>query len=448
MASVGVVGAGAAGLAAAYRLMRLGHDVAVYEAAHRVGGAVRTERRDGFLAEHGPNSMQAPSGAVAQLFRDCGLDQRRIDADPAARKRYVVRGGELRPLPLSPSALLTSSLLSARAKLALAAEPFAPRAPAGDESIAAFVRRRLGREFLDYMADPFVTGIYAGDPEALSMRHALPRIYALEQTYGSVLRAAFKRARKGERPPTLISFGDGLEELPNHLTRALGDRVRLARRVDVVRRDEQMWAVETSSSSGRHDAVVLAAPAHALARLRLEGRHGERIAELTAIPHPAVATLILGFRRADVAHPLDGFGMLIPAAERRRILGVIFSSTVFPGRAPDDHVTLSVFMGGARQPDVAGLDAGQLQEVALAELGKLLGVHGSPVFLAEARWPQAIPQYVLGYDRFLAALDTIEAANPGLRFAGSYRDGVALGDALGSGLDAADALHARLRRHS
>jgi oxygen-dependent protoporphyrinogen oxidase len=416
----------------------------VYEASPRAGGAVHTERRDGFLAEHGPNSMQAPGGPVAQLVRDLDLEERRVEANPLARKRYVVRNGRLEVLPLSPPALLKSRLFSTRAKLRLAAEPFAPRPPDHDESVGAFVRRRLGQEFLDYLAEPFVSGIYAGDPDALSMRHALPRIHALERAHGSVLRGAIWGARRGRRPAPLVSFRDGLEELTTRLAGALAARVRLNAPVASVRRDEQAWLLDVPGQSTRHDAVVLAAPAHALARLPLSARQGERLAELAAIPHPPVAVLVLGFRRTDVAHPLDGFGMLIPATEGRRVLGVIFSSTVFPGRAPADHVTLSVFAGGVRHADVAALAPDELQGLALGELGELLGISGVPVFRAHARWPEAIPQFVLGYQRFLHALEAIESANPGLRFAGSYRSGVALGDALGSGLEAADALHARL----
>ncbi len=453
--SVGVVGGGPAGLAAAYQLMRLGHEVAVYEAADRAGGSVRTERRDGFLAELGPTSMQAPAGAVAQLVRELGLDPRRVEASPVARRRFIVRDGRLHALPLSPPALLTSPLFSTRAKLALLGEPLAPARRAGtDESIAEFVRRRFGREFLHYAAGPFVSGIYAGDPEALSMRHALPRIHALEREHGSVLRGAMRarwargRSGGGAPVPVLISFRDGMVELTDRLAAVLGARVRLGTAAAAVRREGTRWRVATTEGEAHHDAVVLATPAHALARLRLDASQGHRLAGLAAIPHPPVGVLVLGFRRGDVAHPLDGFGMLVPAVEGRRILGAVFSSTLFPGRAPDGHVTLSIVVGGTRQPELAGLDPDPLQDIVLPELGELVGVRGAPVFRAHASWPRAIPQYVLGYDRFTAALDAIEAANPALRFAGSYRHGVALGDTLRSGLDAADALHARIPTRS
>jgi oxygen-dependent protoporphyrinogen oxidase len=450
MASVGVVGAGPAGLAAAYQLTRLGHEVVVYEASTRAGGSVFTERRDGFLAEHGPNTMQAPGGAVARLLRELGLDQRLVEASPLSRKRFVVRNGRPAPLPLSPPALLTSPFFSTRAKLSLITEPLAPPPPPGDESIAGFVRRRFGKEMLEYAAGPFVSGIYAGDPEQLSMRHALPRIHAMEREHGSVLKAAMKgRARPGvRRAPALISFREGMAELTDRLAAGLGARVRLTMPATRVRRIENSWMLDTPAGPVRHDALVLAAPAHALAALRLEAAQGDRLTELSEIPHPPVTALVLGFRRADVRHPLDGFGMLVPAVEDRRVLGVVFSSTLFPGRAPDGHVTLSVLAGGMRQPEIAELEPAALDALVLNELRELLGVEGTPVFRAHARWPRAIPQYVIGYDRFTATLDAIEAANPALRFAGSYRNGVSLGDTLRSGLDAADALHARLPGHA
>jgi oxygen-dependent protoporphyrinogen oxidase len=448
MASAGIVGAGAAGLAAAHRLMRLGHDVTVYEASERAGGSVRTERRDGFLAEHGPNSMQAPADAVAHLFRELGLDERRVEAAPLARTRYVLRGGRPQPLPLSPPAVLGSSFFSLRAKLALLSEPLAGAPPPGDESIAGFVRRRFGSEFLDYAAGPFVGGIYAGDPEALSVRHALPKLHALERDHGSILVGAIKaggrRGRGGSRAPVLISFREGMEELTIRLAHGLGSRVRLRTPALHVRRAERGWTVETAAGSSAHDALVLATPAHALAALPVTATSGERLRELEGVPYPGVAALALGFPREQVSHPLDGFGLLVPAVEGRRILGVLFSSSLFPGRAPAGHVTLTVFAGGMRQPDVFALEPAALEDVVLGELADLLGVAGAPVFRSHARWPRAIPQYILGYDRFLDALQAVEAANPALRFAGSYRSGISLGDTLRSGLDAADALHARL----
>ncbi len=433
--SVAVVGGGVTGLAAAYRLHSRGHLVTVYEAAPRVGGVVRTERREGYLAEAGPNTLTEPEPLVAALLEELGLAGRRVEAAEAARTRYVVRGGRPVALPSSPRDLLTTRAFSLRAKLTILAEPFLRRGePAGEESVAGFVRRRLGGEVLDYAADPFVAGIYAGDPAALSMRHALPRLYALEREYGSLVRGAFARGRRSLRP---FSFPDGLGEIPLALAARLGDRIRSDAPVQTIAHAAPGWLVRGADDETRHDAIVLAVPAHAFATLRMEGPSGARLAELAAIPHAPVAVVTLGFRRGDVAHRLDGFGVLVPAVEQRRLLGTLFSSTLFPGRAPPGHVTLTTFVGGARQPDLAALEAGAMVALVQEELAELLGARGEPTFRHVVRWSRAIPQYVLGYERWLDLMAEIERGNPGLFLAGSYRGGVALGDALRSSLEVA-----------
>jgi len=433
--SVAVVGGGVTGLAAAYRLQSLGHPVTVYEAAPRVGGVVWTERREGYLAEAGPNTLTEPGPLVATLLEELGLAGRRVEAAEAAQTRYVVREGRPIALPSSPRDLLTTRAFSLRAKLTILAEPFLRRGePAGEESVAGFVRRRLGGEVLDYAADPFVAGMYAGDPAALSMRHALPRLYALEREHGSLVRGACRRARRSLRP---FSFPDGLGEIPLALAARLGDRIRSDAPVHMIARAGPGWLVRRADDESRHDAIVLAVPAHAFAALRMEGPSGARLAELAAIPHVPVSVVTLGFRRGDVAHRLDGFGVLVPTVERRRVLGTLFSSTLFPGRAPPGHVTLTTFVGGARQPELAALEAGAMVALVQEELAELLGARGEPTFRHVVRWSRAIPQYVLGYERWLDLMAEIERANPGLFLAGSHRGGVALGDALRSGLEAA-----------
>ena len=444
--SVAIIGGGVAGLAAAYRLLTLGREVTVYEAGPRAGGVVRTERRDGFLAEAGPNSLLSPEPDVRALLEEAGLAARQIEAGPAARRRYIVRAGRLVALPASPAELLTTRAFSLKGKLAILREPFVPAAdPSLQESVAHFVRRRLGSEFLDYAAGPFVGGIYAGDPAALSVRNALPRLHALEQEHGSILRGALARRRAlraagrsmAGGPGRIVSFPAGMGEIPEALAGRLGDRIRTSSAVHGVRRVGGGWSVRVGGDDVRHDAVVLACPAHAFDSLAVETAGGVRPEGLADIPYAPVAVVVLGFRRDEVVHPLDGFGVLVPAVERRRVLGVLFSSTLFPGRAPDGCVTLTAFVGGARQPELAALDPDALVRLVRQELGELLGAAGELRFRQVVRWPRAIPQYVVGYDRWLGLMDQIEAANPGLFLAGSYRRGVALPDALRSGLEAA-----------
>ena len=446
MASIAIVGAGITGLTAAYRLKQRGSRVVVYEASDRIGGAIRSERRNGYLAELGPNSLATPSGGVAALLTELGLDSRRVTAAAAAGTRYIVRRGRLVRLPMSLAELLTSRLFSNSAKLAIFGEPLLEASDSAvDESVAAFVRRRFNQEVVDYLANPFVAGTFAGDPEQLSVRHALPRLQALERTQGSLVKA-FVQMMKGHRansqgqggPASLLSFPEGLQELPDALGRELSSEVRLRSPVTQLRQSPKGWTVGAALQTPElYDAVIYAAPAHSLDEIDLDLLGGERLATLSSIVHPPVAVLALGFRREQVSHPLDGFGFLTPEVERRRVLGAVFSSTIFPDRAPEGHVMLTMFVGGTRDPDFVQADPQTLTARVLDDLRVLLGAQGEPTFRAVQVWPKAIPQYVLGYGRFKDIAAEVERRNPGLLLAGTYRDGVSLAEAIGSGERAA-----------
>ncbi|HEU4456668.1 MAG TPA: protoporphyrinogen oxidase [Longimicrobium sp.] len=448
--SAAVVGGGLAGLAAAWRLARAGVRVRVFEAGPRAGGVIGSVRGGGFLAELGANSLAEPSPAVRALFREAGLEPRLLPTNAEARRRYVVRGGRPLAVPTSPPGLLATRLLSLRAKLRVLAEPLAGPSREADESVSEMVRRRLGREVLDYLVEPFVAGIYAGDPDRLSARSAFPRLVGLEDEHGSLLRGAkaasrARRAAGGSRDPSIYSFAEGMEELPRALAAGLGGAVSVATAVRAVRQMPGGWAVETDASEETFGAVVLAVPAHALGAMEIEGMDAADAEALAAIPHAPVAVLVQGFRREDVAHPLDGFGMLIPRVERRRIMGVLFTSTMFPGRAPEGHVSLTTFVGGTRAPEMAALPPNRLASVVGGELRALLGVRGDPVFSHHHHWTRAIPQYVLGHGQAQRRMDAVERACPGVFLAGSYRSGVSVGDTLASGLKSADAALAHLR---
>ena len=442
MASVAVIGGGLTGLSAAYSLKQQGVRVAVYEALDRIGGVVRTERRAGYLAELGPNSMSAPPPPVAELLRDLGLESSLVSTAPAARDRFVVRRGKLVRLPLTPSELLTSRLLSNTAKLAIFGEPLVERGDSPvDESVAAFIRRRFNQEVLDYIVNPFIAGTFAGDPEQLSVRHALPQLHTLERTHGSVIKGLLKAG--GSAAGSLISLSGGLQEIVDALGRELKSELRLRAPVTQLRGGPKGWTVAAAYQTPEvYDGVVYAASAHSLDDIDLDLTGGERLTTLSSIYHPTVAVLALGFARDQVTHSLEGFGFLVPEVERRRVLGAIFSSTVFPDRAPPGFVLLTVFAGGARDPDFVEADPHTITARVLDELRVLVGTRGEPAFKAIQVWPRAIPQYVLGYGRFKDILDQVEHNNPGLVLAGTYRDGISLNDALGSGIRAAERLSA------
>ncbi|HEX3274080.1 MAG TPA: protoporphyrinogen oxidase [Gemmatimonadales bacterium] len=448
MGAIAVVGAGVAGLTAAYRLKQQGARVVLYEAADRCGGVVRTERRDGYLAELGPNSLNAPSPRVRALLAELGLEGSLLPASPVAKNRYVVKKKKLLPLPMSPQDFLTSRLLSNGAKLAVFGEALVePGDGAMDESIGSFIRRRFNQEILDYIANPFVGGIYAGDPEQLSLRHAMPKLYGLERSHGSVMKAfaGMMRARKKEEPAegadpagSLMSFRAGLQEVPDALAKLLGPMVRLRAPVTQIRAGPKGWTVAAAfQPTELYDGIVYAAPAHCLDDVDLAFPGGDRLKTLSSMVYPPVAVVALGFRREEVAHPLDGFGFLVPEVERRNVLGVIFSSTLFAGRAPEGHVLLTAFVGGVRNPDLANADVPTITARVQDDLRSLLGVSGEPSFRAFQLWPKAIPQYDLTYGRYKEIMDEAERRNPGLALAGSYREGVAVAEAIGSGEAAA-----------
>jgi oxygen-dependent protoporphyrinogen oxidase len=441
--SIAVVGGGITGLTAAWRLHSAGHRVTVFEKNPRVGGTIVTTEQDGWLIEGGPNSIQQ-TAEVAALLRELGLEGQRAMASSAAKKRFIVRQGKLIPVPLSPAGLLTSPLFSFGARLRVFAELFTrPRVRTTDTSLARFIGAHFGQEILDYGLNPFVAGVYAGDPEKLSARYSFPRLWQLERSHGSLLRGfrteARERRARGDITgvPPIISFAHGLQTLPNALAATLPQgSVRTNTAITNIIPGLPWKIISTRDGTvetTEFDAVVLALPASGLAQL-VFGTLGERtLASLDHQPHPPVSSLFLGFRRDQVSHPLDGFGALIPAREQRSLLGVLFSSTLFPHRAPDGHVALTVFAGGTRQPETARLSTNLLLARVLPDLRELLGITGEPVFSHHTFWPKAIPQYNLGHERFLEPLARCENQHPGLFIGGNARDGISLPDCIKSG---------------
>lgn len=452
--TIAVVGAGITGLTTAFKLKQAGHDVVVYEARGRAGGQIGTVREEGFLVEQGPHTLLGRD-ALPELVDELGLGERLIEANDRANKRFIVRYGKPHPVPMGPAAFIKTPILSPMAKLRLFAEPFVGEGEADDETLANFVTRRLGREALEFGVGPMVAGTFAGDPSRLSVKHAFPKLYALEHDHGSLVRGMLSRVFAGKKDPQreekarpkLISFDTGSQALSEALADQLDDELHFDSQVYALqKKDNGRWLVRFRQADKRRqktvDAVLCTLPAHALAEVELEGGRdddaGTDFAPLGDIYYAPVSIVALGFRRSDVRHPLDGFGMLIPREERRSILGTLFMSSLFPGRAPEGHALLTSFVGGARDPDLALEDGDVLIERALADLDDLLGLDGAPVFTEHIAWKRAIPQYEVGYGRFLDHMDDLERAHPGLYLGGSFRDGIAVPDLVTAGYELAE----------
>jgi oxygen-dependent protoporphyrinogen oxidase len=326
-------------------------------------------------------------------------------------------------------------------------EPFIKPAPAEEEeSIAQFVLRRLGREFLDYAINPFVSGVYAGRPERLSVRYAFPKLYMLEQEHRSLIRGAIakgrerKKAKKkgGEEPQAardragMISFDQGMQTLPRAIGERWQERIRTNVSVDRIERRDGIWHVYSGSDVYQAERVVVATHAYAAAEL-LADIDSELAVTLRRIEYPPVAVAVSLYPRQSVEHPLDGFGVLIPAVERRTILGTIFSSTLFPNRAPEGMVALTSFIGGARQPELALRDRDVIRFELHRELQRTLGISAPPVSVDLKVWQHAIPQYNVGYGEVLRGIEQAERRLLGLHLLGNYRGGVSVADCIKSG---------------
>jgi oxygen-dependent protoporphyrinogen oxidase len=450
-AEVVVIGAGISGLSVAHWLKKRGVDVVVLEKDSAVGGTMKTVREKGFLVETGPNSALETTPLIKELVTDCRMDHEFIYTNAVSKNRYILKNGSLIRLPMTPPAFFGSPLFSLAAKLRLLKEPFVGRSTK-EESIAEFVERRLGREFLDYAIDPFVAGIFAGRPESLSVRAAFPKLYALEDKYGGLIRGMIKghRERKARNETAKdraesFSFKGGMQTFPLAIARTLGKRIISNANVATVRlslshnssskskepRFTIKYRRKGSVSSLHARRIVLSVPAYVAAEL-VRPLSPAAADVLSSIYYPPVASIFAGFRRSDVHGPVDGFGFLVPSRERRHILGSLWSSSLFPGRAPDDMVALTTFAGGGRQPDLVDWDEKELCDLALSELKNIMQIQGKHVYLKATRWEKAIPQYEMGH---LSSVDTLERCErqfPGLYFCSNFKGGISVGDCVKS----------------
>ncbi len=445
-----VIGGGISGLCVAYGLKRAGVDVVLFEKNASVGGNIQTEFTEGFLVERGPNSTIA-SRELLDLIDSLDIRDQIAVPKPNANKRYILRDGNLIALPSKIIGLIQNKAFSVKAKLRLLMEPFIRTKSPDNESVAAFFERRLGKEIVDYAVDPFISGIYAGDPKILSIRHAFPKMYKFEKDHGSILQGAlFSRKNATDKlpkgTPRSITFNNGMQTLTDALRDGLGDRIRVNTPVESLRKSFDFgFEIATGSVTESFDAAIICTPASAAARL-IESVDNGLACELNKIAYPPLAVVVTGFRKTDVAADPDGFGFLVPGVERRPILGSLWTSSVFENRAPDGYHLFTTFIGGSRRAELVQNSDEELVKLAIDELEHILGVKSDPVFLNVKKWDQAIPQYNVGYETVVDAIETFTEQNPGIFFCSNFYRGISVSDCVKNSIATTADVQASLNR--
>lgn len=428
---IGIIGSGISGLTAAFLLKNKGFDVTLFDKSGTVGGNIRSVRDEGFLIEQGPNSL-LKSPRLVDLIESLGLRKEVLAAKDSAKKRYVLHDGKLKALPMSILKMATDDYFSAKAKLRLLKEPFVRSKATETESVAEFFERRLGNEIVTRAADPFIAGIYAGKPENLSIKAAFPRLYELEKIYGSLFLGTLRS--KTEKPPKdfprTFSFKNGVQTLTDRLAEKLGESLKTNTIVERIEKLENgNWRVITDSTEETFDSLIISTPAESAANL-IENLDANLSIKLREIYYPPVALVFFGVKTEAVGADLDGFGFLIPGAEKRKILGTVWNSAVFENRAPNGFELLTTFVGGARNAEIFEKSDEEIFETVYAELKDILNLREPPVFRRITRWHRAIPQYNIGYDKIETAIENFENKNKGIFFCSNFYKGISVGDCV------------------
>jgi len=441
---IGIIGSGITGLTTAYQLQTKGVSISLFEKRSDPGGAIKTVNSRDWQVEYGPNTILIKDAQILDFLKDLNLEKNIVEANPEAKKRYILKDGSLVATPSGIIDAISTPLFSTKAKFRMLGEPFISKSTDRSETVAGFVTRRLGKEFLDYAINPFIAGIFAGSPEKLSMRHAFPQMAKMEKEYGSLIAGAVagkkNKGKRGNVVRKLISFRNGMQALPKTIAANLTDTY-FNHHVRGIKGEPNNWIIQTNQGEhGPFKQVILNVPAYKLNEIQLPVGSGE-IRFFEDIVYPPVSIIALGFKSDQVQHPLNGFGFLVPETENRSILGTLFSSTLFKYRAPENHVLLTTFTGGMRQPKLAGLESEKLFELVRHEVSDILGgIDGEPVYKEHIYWPEAIPQYLPGYDKILSQIEILESKLPGIHFAGNYRGGISVPDCIKSGISLANSI--------
>ncbi len=439
MKKVCIIGSGISGLVAAFLLKNKDFEVALFEKSERAGGNIQTVKIDDYTIEYAANSL-LKSPRLVDLIGALHLESEVLAANAANKKRYVLQNGKLKSLPMALAKMATGDFFSWRAKLRLLKEPFVKSKSPENESVAEFFERRLGREIVERAADPFIAGIYAGNPENLSVKAAFPRLYELERDYGSLLVGSLRsKTEKADKNfPRTFSFRSGVQTLTNKLAESLGEMIKTNTEVLKIKKtSDGKWLVKTNFGENIFDAFIISTPAEAAAKL-IGGIDVDLSEQLRKIYYPPVAMVFFGVKKENIGRNLDGFGFLVPSSERRNILGTIWNSAVFANRAPADYELLTTFVGGSRNAELFGKSDDELFAIVYKELKSILDLRAKPDFMHLKRWRKAIPQYNLGYERIENGIKVFENKNKGIFFCSNFYRGISVGDSVKNAYRTAD----------
>lgn len=440
MRNVAIIGGGISGLSALHFLRKRHSDKfhpVLYEKESRLGGTIGTDRKDGFISDWGPNGFLDKVPLTLQLVSELGIDDLLEPANPKAEKRYIYRNKKLHAISPSPPKFLTSPLLSLKGRARLVAEPFIKaKKDDNDESIFDFAKRRIGVEAAEALIVPMVSGIYGGDARKLSLRACFPVMEKMEKNHGSLIKAMIAKKKQGNKggpagpQGRLTSFKNGLNTLIETFEKKYSDDIKSGMEVTAVRKIDDGFELNFKyNPPEKYDAVICAAPSYAASSLTKDIDKGlSRL--LSSIPYSPISVLCFGYKAENIEHDLSGFGFLIPRNQDKRILGSIWTSSIFFGRSPLNMVQLRTMIGGATDPDSINLSDNELTELVHRELSEIVGINKEPDYVNIFKWSKGIPQFIMGHPEKMLKLTELESKYPGLYFTGNAYDGIGLNDCI------------------
>ncbi|BAI80817.1 protoporphyrinogen oxidase [Deferribacter desulfuricans SSM1] len=445
---IAIIGGGISGISTAFWLEYFAKerlksiDITIFEKNKRLGGTINTFYKDNFIIESGPNGFLDSKPYTVETFEKAGLGDNLIRSNELAKKRYIMRGGVLHKLPEKPNEFFSSKLLSFKGKLRVISELFIPaKKDEYDETIEEFAYRRLGKEAADYLISPMVSGVFAGDPSKLSLKSCFPVIYNLEKEYGGLFKAMFKKKGKKSGPAgpggNLTSYKGGLIKGINALTEQLSNtKIYLGEEVTGLDKTNGSFKVKTTNSCDNYDIVIITSPAYVAAEF-IKGLSVELSDKLLKLNYAPMYVIGFGFKEEDVLDPLDGFGFLVPHNENRKILGALFTSSIFPERAPKGYKLIRVMIGGDKNRWVLNCSEDELRDIAFNEIKDILGVKGNSVVEKSFYWERAIPQYYQGHEKLVEDIESICMDINNIYIGGNLLYGIGINDCTKRSIDIA-----------